>query len=268
MAATRTSMEALIRRALMIWPTRPGQAVFRAQEAALVMGDISGLTGRSLDLACGSGKFAALIDTTFDMGVDMSFRRIQQAHQQGKYRNLIQGDLLRLPFQDHSFEAALCNSTIEHLAEAQPAINEAYRVLASDGRLILSIPAPAKRSRYFFAKLARSKYQSPQVAEQLRTAFDTRYDHRRYLSRDGLASLLTAAGFKEIRITEYEGERASELIDVLCNVQVAMRSMGDPVFDRIICEGTSEYMAKMFAPILKQAPVPGEGAGLYCVAVK
>lgn len=48
------------------------------------------------------------------------------------------GDLLRLPFQDDSFDEAYCISVLEHLTARKKAVSELARVLGETGRLVLT----------------------------------------------------------------------------------------------------------------------------------
>lgn len=59
-----------------------------------------------------------------------------EAHDQ-KVRN---EDVTQLTFADRSFEFVLCFDVLEHVPDYQQALREFYRVLASAGQLVLSVP--------------------------------------------------------------------------------------------------------------------------------
>lgn len=52
------------------------------------------------------------------------------------------GDATALPFPDGVFDTVLLVKTLEQLSDPQTAVREAKRVLAPNGRLILSMPFP------------------------------------------------------------------------------------------------------------------------------
>jgi SAM-dependent methyltransferase len=88
---------------------------------------------RVLDAGCGEG---VLVDEYADrlaiIGVDMNFSSARVRH----------ASLDALPFEDGSFDRALCLDVLEHLAyDQQPrALSELHRVLAPGGELLVSVP--------------------------------------------------------------------------------------------------------------------------------
>ncbi len=103
------------------------------------------LVGRVLDAGCGSGGTALSIaeEVSFAVGLDLSPRfsdaGIKLAREKG-IRNVAftQGDGLRLPYANESFDVVLSHSVIEHLESAQTYIGECARVLKPGGRFYLS----------------------------------------------------------------------------------------------------------------------------------
>lgn len=49
-------------------------------------------------------------------------------------------DIHRMPFEDHSFDAVMCNHVLEHVEDDIRAMREVYRVLKPDGWAILQVP--------------------------------------------------------------------------------------------------------------------------------
>jgi SAM-dependent methyltransferase len=86
----------------------------------------------------------------------------------------VQGDAHALPFPDASFDCIVCADVLEHLQNPELALEEMYRVLRSQGVLIISVP--------FFLNL----HEEP-------------YDFGRY-SIYGLRSLLQRHGFEEVEL--------------------------------------------------------------------
>lgn len=50
------------------------------------------------------------------------------------------GDASKLPFQDSSMDMIICSEVLEHLINPNLALNEFYRVLKSEGILIVTVP--------------------------------------------------------------------------------------------------------------------------------
>lgn len=92
-----------------------------------------------LDLACGSGRYALLLQTRGAkqvMAVDYSPHMLAQA-------KLVAGGLSRttfypLPFPDHAFDLITCGLAVGHELDLDRALAEAARVLRPGGLLIYS----------------------------------------------------------------------------------------------------------------------------------
>jgi ubiquinone/menaquinone biosynthesis C-methylase UbiE len=99
---------------------------------------------RVLDLGCGSGYGTAELSRSAALvaGVDQSAEAVSYAHQQycSTNRLFTVGDCTALPFQEHSFDVAVCFEVIEHLSNQEALLQEAARVLKPEGFLIISTP--------------------------------------------------------------------------------------------------------------------------------
>lgn len=124
-------------------------AVFEYVRSAKVIQSVerSGvkLKGRVLDAGCGSGGTALSIaeEVAFAVGLDLSPRFSDSGTRlarEKKIRNVAftQGDGLKLPYADASFDVVLSHSVIEHLPSAEIYIAECARVLKPGGRFYLS----------------------------------------------------------------------------------------------------------------------------------
>jgi ubiquinone/menaquinone biosynthesis C-methylase UbiE len=93
-----------------------------------------------LDVGCGTGEYiveAAKISDS-PIGLDLSsayLRRIKRKHENAI---LIQADARTLPFKNKSIDCILCSETLEHLPQAEIAIQEIARVARKN--LIISTP--------------------------------------------------------------------------------------------------------------------------------
>lgn len=89
-----------------------------------------------LDAGAGQGRFKSDFDHTRYVGIDLAV-----GDGTWDYSNLDAiSNLTQLPFDDNTFDAALCTQVLEHVPEPQQVINELTRVLAPGGQLFLSAP--------------------------------------------------------------------------------------------------------------------------------
>ncbi len=103
------------------------------------------LKGRVLDAGCGSGGTAISIaeEVTFATGLDLSPRFSDSGTKLAREKRVknvafVQGDGLKLPYANESFDVVLSHSVIEHLPSAEAYIAECARVLKRGGRFYLS----------------------------------------------------------------------------------------------------------------------------------
>ncbi len=103
------------------------------------------LKGRVLDAGCGSGGTAISIaeEVTFATGLDLSPRFSDSGTKLAREKRVknvafVQGDGLKLPYANESFDVVLSHSVIEHLPSAVAYIAECARVLKRGGRFYLS----------------------------------------------------------------------------------------------------------------------------------
>lgn len=115
------------------WVTDPGLIAAHVR--------LAGQPGKSLELCCGTGAVsrglkAAGWDVT---GVDISAGMVAEA---SKYINAQQGDVVNLPFADHSFDLVVMRQAYFLLDDGPAALREVRRVLKPGGRFILSHLVP------------------------------------------------------------------------------------------------------------------------------
>ncbi len=95
---------------------------------------------RVLDVGCGVGMYlqamAAFSGPVY--GVDIDGQRAAQAHE--VLPNIVVAPAERLPFTQSSFDVVLLHEVIEHVEDDRRAIQEACRVLAPEGRMVIFAP--------------------------------------------------------------------------------------------------------------------------------
>jgi len=93
-----------------------------------------------LDIGCGNGFFLKVSRKKNLFGVDFNIKNLKLAK---KYsRNLVNGNILKLPFTKSVFEGINCSHVIEHFnpSDAYLLLSEMDRVLKPGGIIIISTP--------------------------------------------------------------------------------------------------------------------------------
>lgn len=96
-----------------------------------------------LDLGCGKGELLEKIETKFSdynfelFGVDISPAMIEKGKELKGKIDFRVGDSEELEFPDKYFEIVTCLNSFHHYEKPEKSLNEIYRVLAPNGKLIL-----------------------------------------------------------------------------------------------------------------------------------
>jgi demethylmenaquinone methyltransferase / 2-methoxy-6-polyprenyl-1,4-benzoquinol methylase len=164
---------------------------------------------RVLDACCGTGDLAvaAVKAGGTVTGLDFSPRMLERARRKAPSVEWVEGDLLSLPFQDGSFEAATVGFGVRNVADLPGALAELRRVLVAGGRLgILEITQPrgplAPFYRLWFDRVV------PLLGKLLKGGAAYSYlpaSVRRFPGPDELAALLRDAGFAGVEWRSFAG---------------------------------------------------------------
>ena len=165
---------------------------------------------RVLDACCGTGDLAVAASAAGAarvVGVDFSERMLERARRKAPLLEWVQADVLALPFEDGSFDAAVVGFGIRNVEDLERALRELRRVLAPGGRVgILEITTPrgllAPFYRVWFDRIV------PLLGRLLPGGAAYTYlpaSVRRFPGPEELTELLGACGFERVRVRLFAG---------------------------------------------------------------
>jgi ubiquinone/menaquinone biosynthesis C-methylase UbiE len=147
----------------------------------------------ALDLGCGAGDFTALLAaaTSRTIGADVAeaaLGRARARHPGLDFRLVpVEGPL---PFDDGSFTLVWASEVIEHVADTARWLSEVRRVLAPEGRLLVTTPS---HGRLRVALGGTARFSEPLG------------DHLHLYTRHSLRSLLLEFGFAPVTVRAVAG---------------------------------------------------------------
>jgi demethylmenaquinone methyltransferase/2-methoxy-6-polyprenyl-1,4-benzoquinol methylase len=164
---------------------------------------------RVLDACCGTGDLAigARARGATAVGLDFSEPMLERARRKGPAIEWIKGDVLALPFEDASFDAATVGFGVRNVDDLEAGLRELRRVLRTGGRLgILEITMPRGRLapfyRVWFDRVV------PALGKLLPGGSAYTYlpaSVRRFPPPPELAALLEHCGFERVRYRTFAG---------------------------------------------------------------
>ena len=163
-----------------------------------------------LDACCGTGDLAVAARNAgagYVVGVDFSERMLERARRKAPELEWVQSDVLELPFEDASFDAAVVGFGVRNVEDLEAAIRELRRVLRAGGRLgILEITTPRGPLKVFY-KLWFDRIV-PLLGRLLPGGDAYTYlpaSVRRFPGPEELAELLSSCGFEAVRFRRFAG---------------------------------------------------------------
>jgi SAM-dependent methyltransferase len=172
-------------------------------DAIVEVGELSGR--RVLEVGCGTGRLAETLGERARArvwAVDASAEMVAKAKSLGVNARL--GRAEALPFKRGWFDGVVMRMVV-HLVERQRAFEEAARVLAQDGRLVIATEDPDSFDDVWFAPFF------PSVPELERSRFPT---------AEALLDELAGAGLPVVRVERLAQERSisrAQALDVIAS---------------------------------------------------
>jgi demethylmenaquinone methyltransferase / 2-methoxy-6-polyprenyl-1,4-benzoquinol methylase len=164
---------------------------------------------RVLDACCGTGDLALAASRAGGTvtGLDFAPRMLACARRKLPAATWVEGDMLALPFEDGSFEAATVGFGVRNVDDLEAGLRELRRVLAPGGRVaVLEITQPrgalAPFYRVWFDRIV------PMLGTVLRGGAAYSYlpaSVRRFPGPDDLAALMRTSGFSDVRYRTFAG---------------------------------------------------------------
>ena len=155
---------------------------------------------RVLDVACGTGIVARQIAARVGsqgiiIGLDLDPDKINvaraMANQEGLAIEWKTGPAEQLPFPDGSFDLLICQFGLMFFSDRHAALMEMYRVLGTDGRVVLSVWQELDRHPFYqtLDEVSRQRLGKSSVGAVFSLG-----------DADEVRKLLTYAGFQDIEI--------------------------------------------------------------------
>lgn len=127
-----------------------------------------------LDAGCGNGRFVNEVAETGGevIGIDLGFGVLSAFEHTRTLPNvhIVQGDLLRLPFADRTFDRIFSIGVLMHTGNAAKAFDSLVRTLRTDGLLVAHVYGRGRRTYEVADSLLRSLTTRLSIKQQQRVA--------------------------------------------------------------------------------------------------
>jgi demethylmenaquinone methyltransferase/2-methoxy-6-polyprenyl-1,4-benzoquinol methylase len=160
-----------------------------------------------LDVGCGTGDLSIeLFENTAARVIGLDFCRpmLELARQKASTIPFIEGDGLRLPFADGTFDAITAGFALRNLASVEDGLEEFRRVLRPGGVVVIlefsqpTVPGVRKFVRFYYSRLLPAigawVSGSRKAYEYLPNSIE------KFPNQEKLAGMMYAAGFTEIEV--------------------------------------------------------------------
>ncbi len=103
-------------------------------------------TDKVLDAGCGDGFYLHLLANLTQaqlVGLDDNPKALDLARKyvSSKKLKLVEGDVLKMPFKNNSFDKIICSEVLEHIPDDVKGLKEFTRVLKPEGIVAITVPS-------------------------------------------------------------------------------------------------------------------------------
>jgi ubiquinone/menaquinone biosynthesis C-methylase UbiE len=198
---------------------------------------------RLLDVACGTGIVARVAAERIGtgatiVGIDMNPAMIDVARETASNQGLAidwqVGNASELPFPDQSFDIVTIQQALQFFPDQHGALRECFRVLVPGGVIAIGV----------WSALEKQGLQQA-YAEAIERVTGSPAMHAPYgkISREGLGTLLTDAGFEDVSIEEITLQVTFDDPDAFVRLMVEGTSAGVPTMQGRSDEERAEVAA-------------------------
>ncbi len=235
----------LLERFFRMYPQAPALAFWRALEAHAL--ERVEFEGPVLDLGCGDGTFTEAImgGRRVACGLDVETVNFPKARSLGVYERLATYDGGRMPFKDGHFRSIITNSVLEHVDDLETVLRECLRVLAPDGKLVLTVPVQAYDDLLYFAQLAQAEGDNAGAREHVAYHRDSS-QHLNWWTDEGWRRRLEDLGFHIVESRGYVRQASAWVFDIL-------KTLGDQgIWQRDPKDGAAGFKARFDRLLLER----------------
>jgi SAM-dependent methyltransferase len=189
-------------------------AATEVDEAVLISLDkLSEKTARILEAGAGTGRVLRfLADRGYNnvVGIELNMAAVEEFNRRFPELQMIQGDILAMPYEPQSFDAVLSYGVIEHFETLGPVppLRAMYDVLRPGGLAVVTVPTANVLRRLGDAKHSLRERVRLRSNPTLRRAFKKPALPRRTTNAFGYAVYPRDGGFFEYRLTPAQFHRA------------------------------------------------------------
>jgi len=206
----------------------------RVDKALQMVSKLAGKIKRMIDLGCGDGEITLMFKEELKArevyGVDIDEQAVALARKRGIEAYIADLSKDSLPFPNEFFDLVLSLEVIEHLANPDNMLKEAYRVLRKGGYLLISTPNLASWINRLLLLLGYQPYNVEVSTEAVigvlysKGVFGSPAGHIRAFTLRALKGILTRYGFRIMKTSGAPGVDPKNCIFRLLDKMFSMKA--------------------------------------------
>jgi SAM-dependent methyltransferase len=149
-----------------------------------------------LDVGCGDGLFASIAFSDAEVwGIDIDAKEGRWAAASQAYAQVVLGDVTKTKLPEAFFETCVANCSLEHVPRLDLALQNILRCLKPGGRVLMFVPNK-DWARHLLSYRVLASLGAPALAETLKDAVDSFFNHHHLHDEQGWRQALVEAGFE------------------------------------------------------------------------